>query len=219
MSSTAVQRPARRGIRLAITGVAVVALVVAMIANTRFLTSEEAQAVTPADFDAEVYATEAFPGIVDAVSEDAYPLAEIVPAVTADPTVAGEQYGNVAGTDKYAIPVMMTGLVSAADANFLTVTVDGVPPEITVRVPVGQAVNGTAIRDVTGEIEFADFPGQTDYQQVANEFKTLVTTEIVGEAGVASLANTTITVTGVYVTNSGPADAFIVTPVSIEPGA
>lgn len=213
--STPTRPPKRRTVRIVICG-ALAVLVALMVANTRFLTADEAQAITPAAFNAADFAKEAFPEIVDDVAKNATDLTEVVTAVTADPTAAGQEYGHLAGTDKYAIPVKLTGLVSAADANFLTIVFDGLPAGVSVRIPVAQAINGTALRDVTGQIKFADFTDQTDYQQVANELKTVATTEVIGSVDVASLLNKQIAVDGVYVTNSGPVGTFVVTPVTIE---
>lgn len=209
----------RRTVTRAILGVALLALLVGMAANTRFLTPDEATAVSPAEFDAAVYAADNFPAIADAVQTNAHKLTVVVPAVTADPAAAGLEYGNVAGTDKYAIPVTLTGLVSEVDENFLTIAVQGIPPETSVIVPIAQAINGTALRDVTGEIGFSDFTDQTEYQQVANELKAVATTDVVGSIDPAALLDTQVTVDGVFVTNSGPEGTFLVTPVSIESAA
>ncbi|MBC7724870.1 MAG: DUF2291 family protein [Burkholderiaceae bacterium] len=209
----------RRTVRAVIVVAALALLVVLMALNTRFLTAEEATAAAPAKFDAAVYAADELPGITQTVQADATDLAEVVSAVTTDAAAAGEKYGHLAGTDKYAIPVSFTGTVSAADANFLTVTVPGLAPEASVRIPLTQAVNGTAIRDVTGETKFADFANQTDYQQAANEFKNLITAQVIGSIDAAASVGTTLTVDGVFVTNSGPDSTYIVTPVAISSGS
>ena len=206
----------KHAIKVVATLVAIVALIGVMVANTKFLSTEQAQAVSPAEFDPAAYAQENLPIIVEAVTDNAEELSTIVEAVTVDPIAAGQKYGNVAGTDKYAIPVTLTGVVSAVDANFLTVTVEGIPPEASVRVPLGQAVNGTALRDVTGEAKFADFPDQTAYQAVANELKAALTTDVIGSVDPAALLNTSIAVSGIYVTDSGPENAYVITPVSLE---
>lgn len=206
----------RRTVRSAVLLVALLALLVGMAVNTKFLTADEASAASPAEFDAAVYAADNFPAIAESVQTDANDLSTIVAAVTADPAAAGLEYGNVAGTDKYAIPVTLTGLVSAVDENFLTIAVEGVPAEISVLVPIAQAINGTALRDVTGEIGFSDFTDQTEYQQAANELKAVAASEVVGSIDPAALLNTQVTVDGVFVTNSGPDGTFLITPVSIE---
>ncbi len=217
---TAPQPDPRRRIRTRarsiVTIAAVILLALLMVVNTRFLSRDEAAAVNPTEFDAAAFAADELPGITEYVQENANEISVIVTAVAADPVAAGTQFGNAAGTDKYAIPVTATGTVSTSDANFLTISVPGLPAEVTVRVPVAQAFNGTALRDVTGELSFADFPGQTDYQQVANDLKTLAIGTVFADVDVAALPGTTITVVGVYVTDSGPAGSFLVTPVSIE---
>ncbi|TFB71866.1 DUF2291 family protein [Cryobacterium glaciale] len=189
-----------------------VVLIGLMAANTKVLTADEVAKVNPAAFDAAVYAADEYPGIVTAVKADAVDLA----LVAQDPATAGDEYGNLAGTDKYAIPVTLTGTVNTVDANFIALTVDGLPDGSDVRVSIGQAINGTALRDVTGTTKFADFQNQTDYQQVANEYKALTLTAVVADLNAAALSGTEITVVGIVVTNSGPDGTYLITPVSIE---
>ncbi|MFC4222989.1 DUF2291 family protein [Lysinibacter cavernae] len=194
---------------------AIVILLSLMVANTRFLSADEAVAVIPTTFVAADFAAEHYDGIVDAVTENAMPLTELAAELAAAPETAGERLGTVAGTDKYAISVDATGTVTAIDDRFITLLVDGMPDGSDVRIAIGQAINGTALRDVTGTVKFSDFPGQTDYQQVANEYRTLTVARVVDKLGPVTIGQR-LSSTGVFVTNSGPAATFMLTPVSIE---
>ena len=205
----------RRRITLIAWIVALVALVVVMALNTKVLTAEEAASVNPDKFDAAVYAADAFPGIVEGVTDAAIDIVGVAQPVLDDPSAAGAEYGNIAGTDKYAISLKATGAVAEADENFLVLAVDGMPAGTEVRVALAQAVNGTALRDALGDIAFKDFRNQTDYQQVANEFKTLAIAAIADEVDPAALLGKRVTVTGVFVTKTGPAGSFIISPVSV----
>jgi predicted lipoprotein len=214
MNASTAPRTSHRLVRRLFWPVVLIAIAIAMIANTKVLTADEASAVNPAAFDAALYVAEEYPSVVDAVTSDAVELAE----VAADPDAAGEKYGNPAGTDKYAIPVTATGVATAVDGNFITLAVEGLPGGSDVRVAIGSGINGTALRDVTGTVKFADFANQTDYQQVANEFKTLTATGVVASIDAAAITGQTITVVGIVVTNSGPEGTFLLTPVSISEG-
>jgi predicted lipoprotein len=194
----------------------IVVLLVAMAMDTKFLSAEEVAAINPAKFSAKTYAAEAYPKIVNAIETKAVDLKQIAAAVVTDPAAAGEKYGNVAGTDKYAIPVSFTGKVTEADADFLTINVPGLPKDSVVRVAIGQAANGTALRDAPGTIKFKDFQNQTDYQQVANELKITTLTEVAGKVDTASARGKDASVVGVYVTNTGPEGSYLITPVKIE---
>lgn len=209
----------RRRVALLAWVLAAVALLVLIVLNTKVLTAEEAASVNPDRFDAAVYAEEAFPGIVEGIAEQAIDIVEIAQPVLDDPSAAGAEYGNIAGTDKYAISIEATGTVAQADANFLVLTVEGMPAGTEVRVALAQAVNGTALRDALGDIAFKDFRNQTDYQQVANEFKTLAIAAIGEQVDPAAVVGTRVTVTGVFVTKTGPDGSFIITPVSVVEAA
>jgi predicted lipoprotein len=211
--STAAATPSSRKLARFLWPAVLVVLLVAMVLDTRFLSSTEVAAINPAEFDARTFTAGEYPKITAAVESKAVDLKEVAAAVAADPDAAGKKYGHVAGTDKYAIPVRFTGEVTEADDAFLTVAVAGLPKDSVVRVALGPAVNGTALRDVTGSIKFADFENQTDYQQVANELKAKTLAEVIGKS--AAARGDKASVTGVYVTNTGPENSYLVTPVKI----
>lgn len=194
----------------------IVALLVAMVLNTRFLSRQEVSALNPAEFNAKDFAAAEYPKIVAAIEAKAVDLKEVAAAVAADPSAAGQKYGNVAGTDKYAVPVRFTGKVAEADAGLLTVEVAGLPKSSVVRVALGQAANGTALRDAPGTLKFKDFQNQTDYQQTANELKTKMLADVAVKVDLAAAKGGTATVVGVYVTNTGPEGSFLVTPVKVQ---
>ncbi|MCW2877632.1 MAG: hypothetical protein JWQ95_1732 [Sphaerisporangium sp.] len=215
MSTAAVPRSPHTLARYAWPAVIVV-LLIAMALNTKVLSRAEVSAINPAQFNAKTFATAQYPKIVSAVEAKAKGLNEVAAAVVADPAAAGVKYGNVAGTDKYAIPVTFTGKITEVDADFLTVKVPGLPKDSVVRVAIGPAVNGTALRDVTGTIKFKDFENQTDYQQVANELKAKTLANVTGKVDAASSRGKNTSVVGVYVTNTGPDSSYLITPVKIE---
>lgn len=215
MSTVAAARPPRMLARL-VWPVALVALLVAMGLDTRFLSGKEVSAINPAAFNAKDFAAAQYPKIVSAVEAKAVDLKEVATAVAADPAAAGKKYGNVAGTDKYAIPVRFTGKVTDTDAGLLTVDVAGLPKGSAVRVALGQAANGTALRDVPGTLKFKDFQNQTDYQQVANELKARMLADVAGKVDATAARGKNASVVAVYVTNTGPEGSFLVTPVKVE---
>lgn len=192
-----------------------VGLGVAMVTNTTFLRPAEVVGLNPVEFDAAVYVEEEFPGIVESITAAATDLAVLAPALAADPVAAGAEYGTDLGSGKFAYPVRATGTVAEVDEAFLVLAVPGVPPAVTVRIPLAAAVSGTPVRDATGEITFGDFADQTDFQSVANELKLRIRSEVIGAIDPAALRGQEITVVGAYATG-GPPDALLVQPVSIE---
>ncbi|MQA61828.1 MAG: DUF2291 family protein [Actinophytocola sp.] len=211
MSTPTVNRSPQRLLRL-LWPVGLGLLLVAMALDTKFLSPDELSASSPAAFDAATSAADEFPKIAGEIEANAVELSE----VAADPAAAGEKYGHEAGTDKHAIPVRFTGEVTEADAEFVTLEVPGVPEGSVVRVALGQAVNGTALRAAPGTIAFSDFQNQTDYQQFANELKKVALEQVTGKVDAKSMTGSEVSAVGVYVTNTGPEDSFLITPVKIE---
>lgn len=196
---------------------ALVLLLVAMVLNTKFLTPGEASALNPAAFNAKTYVATNFDKIKDTLATKGTDIAQVAAAVDKDLAAAGAQFGVDVGSGKFAFPVKAAGTVAAVDANFMEITVPGVPEGDTIRIPLGAAVSGTPIRDATGDMTFSDFSGQTDFQSVANELKVKVRADVLGKLDTASLKGKQVTVIGAY-SSGGPANSFIIQPVSIEVG-
>jgi hypothetical protein len=165
-----------------------IVLLVAMAMSTKFLTAQEAADLQPKVFDAKEWAAENYDKAIETLSAKGTDLPVLAPA----------------------------GTVESADANFMILTVAGMPEGSVVRIPLGTAINGTPVRDAAG-YKFADFPGQTQYQQAANELKAKMTTDVIGKLQPASMTGKTITVIGAY-SLPGAANSYIVQPMKITEG-
>lgn len=213
MDTVAIHR--RISIRWLIGGVALAILLVAAVLDTKFLSPQEVAELNPAKFTASDYAAKEFPKVVALIKENATDLAVLAPAIAADPAAAGRQYGQDLGSGRFAFPVKAVGTVAEVDANFIRLTVPGVPADTTVRIPIAQSLSGTPVRDATGTIKFGDFTDQTDYQAVANQFKIRMQQDVLAAIDPASLAGKQITVYGAW-SSGGPPRSFLVQPVEIE---
>jgi predicted lipoprotein len=205
-------------IRLIVTGLVVV-LLVAMVLNTKFLTSEELAAAGPVRFDPKKTADELFTRAKAELPGQAAELSEVVAALQADPKAAADQFKAVSpGTGTYVFAVRTAGTVSESGATGVRLQVDGIPGETPVQVPLGTAVNGTVLRDAMG-FKFADAPGQTDYQYVGDELKKLIQAEIGGTAGdPAALEGKKVDVVGVLSVVSPTGNAVPkAKPVNVQP--
>ena len=220
------QRPHRSRSRARLIGAAViVALLVAMVLNTKFLTPAEVAAIAPKPFDPAQTADGLFTRAQDELPGVAKPLGQVVPAFQSDLPGAAERFGAVSPSEgAYVFPVEATGTVAEATDASLRLEVDGVPRQTPVLVPLSTAVNGTVIRDAMG-FKFADAPGQTDYQYVGDELKKLMLEEVDGSvADPQSLKGKKVTVIGaVNVQGAGTAvpeaKPVNVQPLSIEVGS
>lgn len=217
MSSTIASRKRSRIMRLIAVGVGVV-LVAAMVMSTKFLSGDESAAAGGEQFSAEGYAEENYESVIaEWITENAAPALDLHQAISADVDAAGEEYGGRAGTSAWSFPVTFTGVagqVNPANGQ-LPVTIDGLPADLQVIVQTGPAVNGSALRDVTGEIEFGMFTNQMEYQSVAVQLNNKVKELVLTGLDAASLNGKQITVTGAFA--YGNPAAWIVTPVEIGP--
>lgn len=210
-------RLGRHSIRLShllavVTGVV---LVVAAIADTRFLDPVSSAAHQPEQFDPPAYAQEQFPVISAEIVATATDLTVLAAAIKDDPAAAGAEYGNDLGANQYAFPVWATGTVTEVDDEFIYLEVPGMPDGSDVRIPRNTSLSGIPVRDATGMIGFGDFNTQTDFQSVANEFKLLMQQEVLAPADPPSLADQVVNVIGGY-SSGGPADLYLIHPVQIE---
>lgn len=205
----------RKQAKWAAVAVVAVALVVGMLLDTKFMSSTAGAAGQPGAFSATAYAEKKWSGLVDRIDSKAVDITVLAPAADADMAAAGKQFGQDLGAGSFAFPVKATGTVSAVDANFITLTVPGMPEGDVVRIPVGLALNGGPIRDATGTIKYGDFTDQTEYQDVANALKDLSAKRVIAKADPASLNGKQITVVGATGTG-GPPKAYAINPVKIE---
>jgi predicted lipoprotein len=205
----------RKQVKWGVAAIVAAALVVGMFLNTKFLSTTASASGQPGAFSAAAYASKKWPDLVDRIGNNAVDVTQLAPAVDADVAAAGKKYGQDLGAGSYAFPVKATGTVSAVDANFITLTVAGMPAGDTVRVPVGLALNGAPIRDATGTIKYGDFTDQTQYQEVANALKGISLKQVIAKVNPASLNGKQVTVVGATGTG-GPPKAYAINPVKIE---
>ena len=121
--------------------------------------------------------------------------------------------GAVATSIGPVIPVSFTATVGERKSNYHTVTIDGLPAELVVRVQTGPAVNGTDLRDATGTIEFGQFKNQIDYQNVGAELNKQVKDKVLANVDPASLTGKKVAAVGAF-SLINPS-AYIITPVQI----
>nr|WP_314840940.1 DUF2291 domain-containing protein [uncultured Microbacterium sp.] len=196
--------------------VAILAIAGVGLATTKYVSIEEATAAaSEGAFDPAAYADERFESeIVPQIEDEAVDLATLL-----DDLAAGadeDEFGNAPGTGSaFSFPVTFTGIAGAQQGSILPVTVAGVPAEVTVQLQVGPAINGTALRDVTGTVVFNDFTNQLEFQNVATVFNERVRDGILAAAPLPTEGQT-ITVTGAF-TRVNPALVSVV-PVSLEVG-
>lgn len=195
-------------------GVAAILVVVAAMAlDTTVVQIGSEHDVREQKFSPETFGAEQFPIIKQSVETRAVDAVEVATAIAADKKAAGEKYG-VKTTTGPVIPVTFTGVVGERKSNYNVVAVEGLPPEVTVRVQTGPALNGTDLRDATGQIEFGQFTNQIEYQDAGSAINNEVKKQVLAGLDPATLTGKTVSVIGVFKLVN-PKN-WIVTPVRLD---
>ena len=195
--------------------VAVIAVAIAAVMSTKFISVGDVQAAAEGQqFDPTAYANERFESeIVPQIEEEAVDLSTLLGDLAGGADEA--EFGNTPGAgSSYSFPVEFTAVAGQPNGSILPVTVEGVPAEVAVQVQIGPAINGTALRDVTGTVSFNEFTNQLEFQEVATELNNLTRDTVLGELDPGALPGTTIHVVGAY-TRVNPALVSVV-PVVFE---
>ncbi|MGM8852128.1 DUF2291 family protein [Salinicola halophyticus] len=192
---------------------ACVVVVLAVMAWDTKVVEIGSEAALEGGFSADTYGGEHFPDIQASVEERAVEASELASAVLDDSTAAGQKYGVGEGFGP-VVPVTFTGTFGEARSGIYPVSVDGVSDDITIRVQTGPAINGTDLRDATGEISFGEFTNQIEYQNAGASINDAMKKAVLADVDTANLDGKSVSVTGVFKLIN-PKN-WLVTPVSLE---
>lgn len=199
--------------RKAITAIAAAVLLGAIAFDTKVVTIGGDEDLRQQAFNPDRFGTREFPRIRDHVIDKAPDAPQLAEELVADKNAAIAAYGTMAGAFP-VMPVTFTGTVADGKSGIFTVDVDGLPEGFGLRVQTGPAINGTELRDITGDIEFGAFKNQIEYQDAGAGINRAMAAEILADIDRESLSGKTITVTGVF-TMINPKN-WLVTPVAFE---
>ncbi len=163
-------------------------------------------------FDPATFAAENFPIVQSAISDKAVDASSLATAIAADPTTAASKFG-VASSGGPVYSVSFSGLVGDGKSGIYSVSVPGLPADLTVRVQTGPAINGTELRDATGAITFGQFTNQIDFQNAAAALNDMVKTQVLAPINTSVLTGKNIAVIGAF-TLVNP-KSWLVTPVKL----
>ena len=214
MTDAALSKPSRPARSYRWIGVAAaVVLVGAMVFDTKIVTIGSEADVQVQKFSPDAFGAEQFPLIKQSVETRAVDAVELAQAIAADRKAAGEKYGVNSSTGP-VFPVKFTGVAGERKANYNVIAVEGLPAELTVRVQTGPALNGTELRDATGQIEFGHFKNQIEYQDAGSAINNEVKKVVLTGLDPAAISGKTVSVIGVFKLVNPK--SWIVTPVRLD---
>ncbi|MCI2958429.1 DUF2291 domain-containing protein [Agromyces atrinae] len=200
---------ARRGI---LAGVVVVA-VLGIALGTKVVSTDDPLAQGSVQFDPATFGAENFPTVQEGVEERAVDAVTLAEAIAADPEAAAAEYA-VQSSGGPVFSVEFEGVVGEGQSGIYEVAVEGVPADLLIRVQTGPAINGTELRDATGDIAFGQFTNQIEYQNAAAALNDELKIEVLADVDTTALTGKTVSITGAFtlVNPSG----WLVTPVKVD---
>lgn len=199
---------------------AVALFVVAMVASTHFEAGSDLElrdTGAQKELSSQAFANENYESqIVPYILANATELLEVHGAIQRDPDEAGATYGNRDGdSSAYSVPTVFEATALTYQNDLLLLEVEGVELEGAVYLAAGPALNGTAIRDVSGLVSFGMFVNQLGYQDAGTKLNDKVRSLVLAEFDpITQLEGKTIRIIGAF--SLFNTRNYIVMPVSIE---
>lgn len=196
----------------AIAGLVAAAAIVAMALDTKVVKLGSETAADVQGFSAQTYGPKMFPVIrqdIEARAVDAVLLAQ---ALRADKQAALKKYG--VGDALPIVAVRFEGRMGDEKSGIFTVNVDGLPPDVKVRLQTGPVLTGTELRDATGKIAFGDFTNQIEYQNAAMSINQALKTALLDKLDRSALTGKQVSVVGAF--RMLNPNNWLVIPVSLE---
>jgi len=155
-------------------------------------------------FDPDKLVAEMWDGkVLPYLEKHAAPLPQVLAATVANPDEAGQKYGYKArqGNAPWTFMAKVDGVIVAEEtksrAAYVDVDVDG-DARADVRVSIGPAIRGTALRDSLDFVDFNAFKNQIEWAQFGKAFNTHVNATILEKLPREGLTGKTVTATGAY---------------------
>ncbi|MFG6667076.1 DUF2291 family protein [Halomonas sp. HNIBRBA4712] len=210
MSATSNSVPDTRRIKLYAVSIFAVVLLMLMALDTKVVTLSELE--SEVGFSPEQFAQDSFSDIREYIEANAVEASILAHEALQSPGDAGEQYGIASGIG-HVIPVSVTGTAIEQQAGIYTLEVEGVSDEVVVRVQMGPAINGTVLRDTTGNIQFSDFTNQIEYQDAGAALNEEMKRQVLTGVSTQDLIGQTLSITGSF--NMINPQNWLITPVNV----
>jgi predicted lipoprotein len=151
--------------------------------------------------------------IVPYILDNSYPLAELDAEIIADPNIAGAKYGKRDGNNAaYSVATKFTATGGELKGDLLVLEVEGVSTPVYLQV--GPALNGTALRDVTGLVKFTDFENQLAYQDIGTKLNDKVRDTVLSSIDKTTLTGKQMDIVGAF--SLFNPKQYMIVPISIK---
>ena len=207
------ERKRSKTVKRGIMGGVIVMLLGGVVLGTEVVDNDAPVLLSAQAFNAETFGDENFANVQEGIVDRAVEATTLASAITTDLDAAIEEYA-VASSGGPVFSVTFTGVVGEGQSGIYPIVVEGLPEDLLVRIQTGPAINGTELRDATGEIGFGQFKNQIDYQDAGAALNEQLKESVLAGIDTVNLQGKTVTVTGAF-TLVNP-EAWLVTPVKME---
>ena len=198
---------------LKISLLAAIALIAAIALDTKVVVVGSQEDARQEGFNPDQFGAEQFPRIRDMVMQKAPAALLLAEKLADDKKAALKEFATMAGAFP-VLPIHLTGVVGKGASGIFNITIEGLPEGTKVRVQTGPAINGTELRDITGDIAFGKFKNQIEYQDAGAGINRAMSSSILTDLDRDNLSGKAIDVKGVFKLIN-PKN-WLVTPVSLE---
>lgn len=205
--------PRRGGIGRWVGPLVLILLVAAIALDTTVIRVGSEADTREAAFDPDAFGSAEFPRIAEFVRSRAAEAPALATMLQEDREAAVAQHGTEASIGP-VLATYFTGVVGEGRSGVHDVAIEGMPEDVRVRVQFGPAINGTDLRDVTGDIAFGDFTNQIEYQDAGSGINRAMAAQVFDGLDRGALVGQNVEVVGVFKLIS-PAN-WLVTPVALE---
>ncbi|WP_244830436.1 DUF2291 family protein [Caballeronia sp. TF1N1] len=209
-----IKHQGKRGMRVVIGIVLLAILLIAMAMSTKIVKIGSGADTQTKEFEPEAYGKKQFPKTQAAIEKRAVDAATLAAAIAKDQDAAGKQYGIAGGGIGPEMSVKFSGVAGKEDSGVYEVKVPGLPDSLVIRVQTGPAINGTDLRDATGDISFGQFTNQIDYQNAGYAINTEMKKQVLSKVDTAKLTGKTVDVVGVFQLINP--NGWLITPVKLD---
>lgn len=207
------KRSSNFSVRPLVIPVLLAGLIVAMALDTTAVRDGSELDVVDASFSPEAFGATEFPVVQEWVEQNAVDAQVLAQALEDDREAAISQYGTQPNAFPI-FPVTFTGRIEEGQSGIVEVSVNQAPDDLTIRLQIGPAINGTELRDVTGNIKFQQFTNQIEYQNAGQALNNAMRMEILDPLDRDQIPGSEVTVTGAF-TMINP-QSWLVTPVRLS---
>ncbi len=188
-----------------------------IVASTTYVSGADVSLLekgVKAKVDSAAFANEYYDSkIVPYIQENAHDLKELDGAIVVDPNAAGAKYGKRDGDNAaYSVATKFTAVAGELKGDLLVLEVEGINTKVYLQV--GPAINGTAIRDVSGLVNFGMFDNQLAYQDAGTKLNDKVRELVLSTVRKEELTGKTLNITGAF--SLFNPKQYMIVPVAIE---